>query len=375
MRIRLSMAAFWALFFICFSLALSQEWKPLLESIYSLGSPPGYERPLLDHVPSFLPSSWPKERDSLGSLFIPAKNPSAGCLVAAPVDELGFFVSGITPDGYLRLDRAVNPPHRLFESFLVGHGVVIWTKKGPLPGIVAQPAVHILSREKREQLERGATLEDIYIDVGAKSEAEVKAKGIEKLDAVTRERSLTFLGSRRLSGYCLGDKIFAALLVVAIRSSSQFSSRFSDDITIAWVAQARVGARGAKGSQSLGLLNLKNRLQPKKAIILSGWPEQEDNSKPGPRLGQGPVLIFAEEKPPALAASIIEVASAEKIPLQVLAKQESPLLRPFQVEGNESLIFGLTIRDVASPAETISLADADSWLKLLKLWLEKGGEK
>ncbi len=375
MKVKFTVAAFGVLFFISFSLAFGQEWKPLLESIYSFGSPSGYERPLLNKVQSFLPSSWPTEMDNLGSLFIPARNPSGVCLVAAPVDELGHFVSGITTDGYLRLDRAVNPPHRLFESFLLGHGVVIWTKKGPLPGIVAQPAVHILAREKREQLERGATLDDIYIDVGAKSEAEVKARGIEKLDAVTRERSLTFLGSHRLSGYSLGDKIFAALLVAALRSLSQFSPGLSTDTSIAWVAQARVGARGAKGSQSLGLLNLKNRLQPKKAIILSGWPEEEDNSKPGPRLGQGPVLIFAEEKPPALAASIIEVASAEKIPLQVLAKQESPLLRPFQVEGNESLIFGLTIRDVASPAETISLADADSWLKLLKLWLEKGGEK
>lgn len=347
-------------------LVLAQDWMKILEKVYPLGSPSGYEQRLVNEIKSFLDSRWLIQIDNLGSL-IALSGEKVDYLLASPVDEIGYFVSGFTPDGFIRIDRAVNPPYRLFENHLMGHAVIIWTKEGPVQGIVAQPAVHILTREKREQLEKGVTLDDIYIDVGVRSEAELRARGVEMLDAVTRERKLTFLGSRRLCGLALADKLFPSLLVsTALKIQAM---KKTSRPGLAWVAQTRINARGAKGTQSLGLTNLKNRLEPERTIILTGWPVDESGGEP--KLGHGPVLVLGGPQPSALADSFIQLASTEKMALQILPGRESPLLRPFQGQGNETIILGVAVRDVATPAEAVSLDDINSFLKLIHLWLER----
>ncbi len=348
------------------NLIYGQEWLNILDRIYPFGSPSGYEHAIINEIKSLLPTGWSVRIDNLGSLIV-FSGEKIEFLLASPVDEIGYFVSGLTCDGYIRIDRALNAPYRLFDNHLMGHGVIIWTKNGPIRGIVAQPAVHILTRDRREQLERGVSLDDIYIDVGARSDAEAKAKGIRILDAVTRERKLTLLGFRRLSGLALSDKLFPSLLISAI-STIQNSAQ-TKGLSFAWVAQARVNARGVKGAQSLGLLNIKNRFPLKKAIILTGWPE--DETKEGAKLGQGPVVIFAEPSPSALAESFIKLASAEKIELQVLSGKENSWLRPFQSEGVEAIILGVSIRDIFTPAETVSLNDVNNLFKLITFWIKR----
>lgn len=346
-------------------LAFSQNWSSFLEKIYPWASPSGYESIVIGPIKSFLPPHWPIKTDNLGSLIIVSRQ--ADLLIASPVDELGYFVSGITADGFVRLDRAVNPPFRFFDNHLMGQGVFIWTKKGPIKGIVAQPAVHILSRERREELERGVTLDDLYVDVGAKSESEVKAKGIQILDAVSRERVLVNLASKRLAGLALADKLFPSLLLSTVLSLKD--EKKIEKAAWAWVAQSRVSARGVKGNQSLGILNLKNLLDINRVIILAGWPEDETSGQP--KLEAGPVLILPEAKPSPLAESFISLASLEKINLQILMAKESPLLRPFQGKSLEGIILGVPIRDVATAAETVSLTDVASLTKLFFLWLER----
>ncbi len=82
-------------------------------------------------------------------------------------------------------------------------------------------------------------------------------------------------------------------------------------------------------------------------------------------------MIFAEEMPSPLALHLMELAKAKGIKLQILVKQESPLLRPFINEAAEAVILGLPLRDADTPGETISLADANSLLQLIFLLLDK----
>ncbi len=360
----------WVWFLLGLAPLKGQEWHPILETIYPLGSPSGYENLQLAKIKAYLPDRW--KTDNLGSLVMASPNQPVEAIMAAAVDEIGYFVSGLTADGYLRLDRTQAVPYQLYDSFLMGHGVVVWTRKGLVTGVVCQPAVHILSRERREKLERGISLDDIYVDIGARSEAEVRARGVEILDAVTRERALTYLNSKRVSGHCLSEKLFASLLSSLARSFKEPSFTREKGLALAWVAQSRVSARGGRGGQSLGFLSLQNRWQPKKVIILGGRQAEEDETKPGPRLEQLTIMLIAEEKTTGLAATLLELASANNIPLQVIAREDSPMLRPFQAEKAEALILGLPLRDAATPAETVSLRDVDSLVRLLHLFVESG---
>ncbi|HVA62186.1 MAG TPA: hypothetical protein VNF74_00570, partial [Terriglobales bacterium] len=68
----------------------------------------GYEQALADHIARELQAFSPR-RDNLGDVIVSLRPSGGGTaplrLIAAPLDEPGYVVSGITADGYLRLQR------------------------------------------------------------------------------------------------------------------------------------------------------------------------------------------------------------------------------------------------------------------------------
>ncbi|MCK7479464.1 MAG: hypothetical protein M0C28_20540 [Candidatus Moduliflexus flocculans] len=78
-------------------------------------------------------------RDSRSRRTAWARSPSGSdgaagpTLVLAALDGYGHMVSGITPEGYLTLDRPVPPPHARFDAFLLGQPVDRLDGQGPGP--------------------------------------------------------------------------------------------------------------------------------------------------------------------------------------------------------------------------------------------------
>ena len=87
-------------------------------------------------------------------------------MISAHLDEIGFIVKGIEPDGFLRFDRLGGTADAFLPSRRVsvnGHFGVIGAKPGHL--------------QSPEELARPATVADMYIDVGAPSAGAVAALG------------------------------------------------------------------------------------------------------------------------------------------------------------------------------------------------------
>lgn len=68
----------------------------------------------------------------------PAQGQAGPTLLIAALDGYGFMVSGITPDGYLTLDRPTAAPYARFDAFLLGQPVIISTARGAVPGVVSR---------------------------------------------------------------------------------------------------------------------------------------------------------------------------------------------------------------------------------------------
>ncbi|MQY57139.1 hypothetical protein GH140_02970, partial [bacterium] len=201
------------LLFFFFGISYSAEipLEKLLEEVFSVPSPSGYEQIMAKKIQNYLPQGLAAERDNLGSLYVTAGKGTQRIALLACMDEVGYIVSGVNEEGYLLLDRVVPAPHPLYDSFHVGHPMLIWTEKGAVSGVMAIPSVHILSREGRQQLQ-SFSLDQAFLDVGVQSKEEVKEKGIRMLDAVTPFLDLTRLAGDRISGFSLGNKTCSALL-------------------------------------------------------------------------------------------------------------------------------------------------------------------
>ena len=131
--------------------------------------------------------------DAKGALLARLQGSSAApvVLLAAHMDEVGFQVSGITPDGFLK----VAPLGLWYAPVMLNERVVVRTARGEIPGVFGVSPPHLLTPEAMQQPVR---LADMFIDLGARSAERVRDLGVELGDRVAPEGTLTRLADRNL---------------------------------------------------------------------------------------------------------------------------------------------------------------------------------
>lgn len=125
-------------------------------------------------------------REALGTLVRRTGSGSPRRVIACSLDRPAYAVSEIRNDGYLRVHGAEpGRQHALWDQFHEGQRVLVQTRSGLRPGVFTVRSTHLWRR--RAQQEPVATVDDLWLDVGASTAAEVAALGIRMLDPVVRE--------------------------------------------------------------------------------------------------------------------------------------------------------------------------------------------
>ena len=340
--------------------------KDLVKQLYSIPSATGNEERLAAAVIARLPKDSAVERDHLGGVYAKLGAGEVSWAVVTALDEFGYAVSNILPDGYLQLDRLTTPPVGIYDSFLMGHSVLIATRAGLCAGIVVQPAMHVLTAEMRDKIAKGPGLDMIFVDVGARSEAEVRSKGIEILDPVTFSQELASLANGRLAGTALGLKANVALLTDLARAMAE--GTVPQATAFGWMVQTRLSARGSRSA--LGSALAKAKLAPKAAIVLG--TVAADRGEKSPVLGKGPVVIQAKEGPLALRNAIEAAAKDKGIVLQFQTGGEGTALGPFLADGAEALVIALPVKFAGTPSEVIDPRDVQAVFDLVSTIIRTG---
>jgi len=149
----------------------------------NLDAPPGREYLATDEIMRALPG-W--KRDNLGNLILRKGSGSPRRVVACALDHPAFAVTEITDDGYLRLREAgAGRQHSLWIQFHEGQRIKVLTRTGTVPGVVIVKSTHL--QRARVPNAPVTTLDDLWVDVGATSQADVQRLGIEMLDPVVRD--------------------------------------------------------------------------------------------------------------------------------------------------------------------------------------------
>ncbi|MGH9480226.1 MAG: hypothetical protein ACRD1A_13420, partial [Terriglobales bacterium] len=241
-----------------------------LRNFVSTPAPPGYEQALADHIAGELQPLAP-QRDDMGDVMV-TLSPAAGAtsaplLLVAPLDEPGYVVSGISPQGYLRLQRL---PTRgrlpLLNALASAQAVRVGTKSGGwIEGVVTGLSVHL--QPGRTQSPNPDDIDNMYVDIGASSPAEVTAAGVGILSPVALERQLYTMAGGEQLGFGVGDRYGAAVLLEALRRLAGGAP--SRSIMVAFVTQQWVGGRGLARVREW----LASNHETPSAVVMVGWPE------------------------------------------------------------------------------------------------------
>ncbi len=151
---------------------------------------PGYERIATDRILSAT-EGW--SRDDMGNLVKHAGSGSPKRAVACGIDETGYVVSEITDDGFLRVHMSGNGKHpALWDQYHEGQRVIVMAVDRANParthnvtGVFAVRSNHLWRRRTAD--DTPTSIENLWLDVGARSRAEVVKMGIDVLDPVVRD--------------------------------------------------------------------------------------------------------------------------------------------------------------------------------------------
>src|SRR5678815_2023131 len=192
-----------------------------LRSWIALDAPPGWEHVATDPIMRAMPG-W--KRDVLGNLILRKGSGSPRRVVACGLDRPGFAVTEITDDGYLRLREAgAGRQHSLWVQFHEGQRIRVLTRAGVVPGVVIVKSTHL--QGGRVLNAPVATLNDLWVDVGAASKDEVQRLGIEMLNPVVRDVAGWSYGE-----FVAGAQAGARVGCAAVASAAQGEVRSGETI-------------------------------------------------------------------------------------------------------------------------------------------------
>src|SRR3984885_71886 len=160
----------------------------LLEKLSNAAGPPGAEEPVRAiMVGEMKPlATEPLKYDGTGSVIAQQGTTGPRIMVDAHMDELGGVVRRVTPTGFLSMQMLGG----WFDQALVDQRWVIIGSKGPVHAVTGIRDIHIASPDERTKV---FPRESIFLDVGATSDAQVKAMGISPGDPVVPDAPFTVL--------------------------------------------------------------------------------------------------------------------------------------------------------------------------------------
>ena len=206
----------------------------------------GYETRLTPALAAAMPD-W--EADHWGNLVRTVGAGSPRRVVACALDRPALSASQITEDGYLRVHRiGRGSRHPLWDQAFEAQQVRILTPNGPVAGVVGRSNGHFAAQHRSETAVVSA--DDLWVDVGASSAADVRALGIGLLDPVVRHLPAWAMEGAVAgpdAGRRAGCAVVATLAEVASRGNSatgQTTFVMSAQEGFGWVGLSSLIARG-----------------------------------------------------------------------------------------------------------------------------------
>lgn len=299
-------------------------------------------------------------RDGMGSLIMNKTGDKKGprIQIAAHMDEVGYLVRDITKDGFLKLSMvggiwpAVN---------VAGKATVVNSKGKEFIGVFGHTSIHIMKIEARKV---APTINDLYVDLGAKDKKEIEKMGIEPGDRVYMHADSFMMNNDIAVGKAMDNR--AGVTVIDQLAHALKGKKNPNDLFIVGTVQEEVGTRGAKTSVS--------QIKPDVAIAIDTCASHDTpGAIPGIQtLGNGAAIRIQDSgtmMDPKLVEYIYALGKKHKIPVYKYVAQGGGT-DAAELQYGEGGVATLTIsipqRYLHSPHGASSLLDIQASIDLLK---------
>ena len=340
---------------------MEERSHAFLKRLLETPSPSGYERPIQDVVREWASHYADEVRTDrhgnvIASLFPQERSSPVKIMLAGHCDQIGLMVQYIDAEGFLY----VQPIGGWDVQILLGQYLTVWTKSGPIQGVISRKAPHLLTTEERNKVPQ---FTDIWVDVGAKNREEAELY-IRLGDPLTISLGYRPLRNQMAASPAMDDKVGVWVVMEALRLLKD-RPRTAAVYCVSTV-QEEIGLRGATTS-TYGI-------NPTIGIAVdvchaSDTPGNDKKLLGDVKLGGGPVLF----RGPNINHRVLEEleASAKRIdaPVQVrgVAKATGTDANAIQIsrEGVATALVGIPNRYMHSPVEVVHLDDLNHAARIL----------
>jgi putative aminopeptidase FrvX len=330
----------------------------------------GYEQPLSAAIAHQLQGQGLHPRtDNMGDVSVTAGRGAPHRLIVAAIDQPGYVVSGIDPQGYLRVQRLPQrEPDPVFDTLAFAQPVYVVTPKGLLNGGFAGLSIHMAPDHLNPP--SMTDVGNLYVDIGANSAAQARAAGADILEPVALAQPPITVGADDEAGASAGDRLGWEALLEAAQGLAHSHARGTT--TIAFVTQQWLGGRG--------LARVLTALPADEMIFVGRVePPLPSPAKPGtaagPRPGDGVVIGTTSSAAGVhdLPDVLMTVAHAHDITARTVTARPPFILGfgPKPQLPERVAVLGVPTRFPVTPAETFSRADLRNLTRLLENYLRE----
>lgn len=286
--------------------------------------------------------------DPMGNLICRKKGNGKRLMFAAHMDEIGFMVTNIDENGFLRFTNVGG----ISAHNCVNRGVIF---ENGTAGVISY-----------EKSVKDLNLDKLYIDIGAVDRAEAESK-VSVGDMAGYSESFTVMGSCAASK-SMDDRAGCYALIKAV----QRAASNKNDIYAVFTVQEELGLRGAKTAA----FNVEPDLGI--AIDVSMVGDTPESAKRSLSLGKGPGIKLKDASfiiHPKARDFMLQAARASKIPYQLEAAAYGGTdAGAIHLNGGgvPAGTVSIPTRYIHSPREVVNLTDVENTVKLLTKMIETG---
>ncbi|MBQ3081718.1 MAG: M20/M25/M40 family metallo-hydrolase [Clostridia bacterium] len=291
-------------------------------------------------------------RDAMGNLIVFKKgaDSSKKLMIAAHMDEIGFMVTNITDNGYIRVTN-VGGISALFSSY----GLVKF--ENGLKGVIVA-----------DSSAKDIKVKDLVIDIGAKNKKDA-ARKVAVGDLCALVPSFTRLMNKRISAKAFDDRLGCAVAAVsAMKSTPKYDTYY------VFTVQEEVGCRGAMPA------TFDIRPDYAIAIDVTGTGDTVGARAMEIKLGNGAAVKLKDSS--VICSQLMVDAMTEcakrngiKYQLEVLeAGGTDTHSMQLAAGGCHAGCISIPTRYIHSPVETVDLGDVEACESLLTALVNEGVE-
>ena len=341
-----------------------ESLKQLLFSLVEVGSPSGFEEPMMRRLVEELRPLCDEVYDTPRGNVVGVQrgtDPEAPSVaLAAHTDQVGFVVFNVDDRGFIRFRRIGGAVTRTIQ----GHQVRLLTREGPVIGVVGVKPGHVT---KPEEAYKVPPVEEMYIDIGADSKEEAHRRGVEIGTPIVWNTGPVELGNSYVATAAADDRAGLAAMITIARSLSD--KPIPATVYYVGTVEEEIGLRGAEVAV--------HGLDLDAAVAIdtcsAGYQPDVDMRDIYYEVGKGPAIHIGELGSRTRLGSqvlrrwLVGVAEANGIPYQTgLMHGGTDASAMQQTEAGVAVIsIGVPRRYSHSPVEVMSLDDLHNLTEIL----------